>query len=126
MGDFWLSERFVAIYTEDDASIGGSSFTWNQAPTLFGDRDNSDGGAIYNDGDLDVANSGFLANSTGGYGGAIYTDDDLHAGHITVTANAAGFDGGGIYNDDETVTLSGSAVFGNQPDNCHDVAVCSI
>jgi predicted outer membrane repeat protein len=113
-----------AIYTEDDASIGGSSFTWNKAPTLFGDRDNSDGGAIYNDGDLDIANSGFLANSTGGYGGAIYTDDDLQAGHITVTANAAGFDGGGIYNDDETVTLSGSMVFGNQPDNCHDVAGC--
>jgi predicted outer membrane repeat protein len=81
------------------------------------------GGAIYNDEDLYLANSGFLANSTGGYGGAIYTQDNLHAGHITITANAASFDGGGN-NDDDTVTLSGSIVFGNQPDNCHDVPGC--
>jgi predicted outer membrane repeat protein len=113
-----------AIYNEDDASIAGSSFTWNTAPTLYGDPDNSDGGAIYNDGDMYLVDSGFLANSTGGYGGGIYTDDDLHAGHITVTANAAGFDGGGIYNDDDTAAVSGSSVFGNQPDNCHDVAGC--
>jgi autotransporter family porin len=96
-------------------NTGSFTFTGNLAPF---------GGAIYNDGDLDAANSGFLANSTGGFGGAIYTEDNLHAGHITVTANAAGFDGGGIYNDDESVTLSGSMVFGNQPDNCHDVADC--
>jgi len=112
-----------AIYNDDDGAVNVSSFTWNKAPTLYGDPDDSDGGAIYNDGDLDIANSGFLANSTGGYGGAIFTEDDLHAGHITVTANAAGFDGGGIYND-ETVTLSGSMVFGNQPDNCYDVPGC--
>jgi predicted outer membrane repeat protein len=70
-----------------------------------------------------LADSGFLANSTGGYGSAVYPDGDLQAGHITVTANAAGFDGGGIYND-ETVTLSGFMVFGNQPDNCYDVPGC--
>jgi predicted outer membrane repeat protein len=113
-----------AIYNDDQASIYVSSFTWNKAPTLYGDPGNSDGGAIYNDDDLYLADSGFLANSTGGNGGAIYTDDYLDAGHITVTANAAGSDGGGIYNDDHTVRLSGSAVFGNQPDNCHDVPGC--
>jgi predicted outer membrane repeat protein len=113
-----------AIYNGDQASIHVSSFTWNKAPTLYGDPGNSDGGAIYNDDDLYITDSGFLANSTGGYGGAIYTRDYLNAGHITVTANGAGIDGGGIYNNDETVYLSGSTVFGNHPDNCHDVTGC--
>ena len=112
-----------AVFNDDQASIYVSSFTWNKAPTLYGDPGNSDGGAIYNDDDMDLADSGFLANSTGGDGGALYTEGDLHAGHITITANAAGADGGGIYND-ETVTLSGSMVFGNQPDNCYDVPGC--
>lgn len=82
------------------------------------------GGAIYNEDNLSIANSGFLANSTGGYGGAICTEDYLHARHITVTANAAGSDNGGIYNDDDTATVSGYIVFGNQPDNCYDVPGC--
>jgi predicted outer membrane repeat protein len=114
-----------AIENDYDASIGGSSFTWNKAPTLYGPPDSSDGGAIYNDDDMDITHSGFLANSAGGYGGAIYTQGDLHAGHITVTANAAGFDGGGIYNDyDHTANLSASAVFGNHPNNCNNVPGC--
>jgi predicted outer membrane repeat protein len=114
-----------AIYNRDDASIGGSSFTWNKAPNPYGDLDNSDGGAIYNDEYMYLANSGFLANSTGGNGGAIYSDDDLHASHITVVANAAGFEAGGIYNgEDGNVTLLDSTVFGNQPDNCYEVPGC--
>jgi predicted outer membrane repeat protein len=114
-----------AIYNQDDASIGGSSFTWNKAPNPYGDLDNSDGGAIFNDVDMYLANSGFVANSTGGNGGTIYTQDDLHAGRITVVDNAAGFEAGGIYNNDETVTLLDSTVFGNQPDNCYEVPGCS-
>ena len=110
-----------AIYNDDQASIYVSSFTWNKAPTLYGDPDNSDGGAIYNDDDLYLADSGFLANSTGGNGGAIYTDGTLRGDHITITANAAGFDGGGIYDGGDVVdpaALRDSTVFGNQPDNC--------
>jgi predicted outer membrane repeat protein len=114
-----------AIYNQDYASIGGSSFTWNKAPNPHGDLDNSDGGAIFNDEDMYLANSGFVANSTGGNGGAVYTQDDLHAGRITVVDNAAGFEAGGIYNNDETVTLLDSTVFGNQPDNCYEVPGCS-
>ena len=53
-----------------------------------------DGGAIYNDGDMYVSDSGFLDNSTGGYGGAMYTDGTLKGDHITITANVVGFDGG--------------------------------
>jgi predicted outer membrane repeat protein len=113
-----------AIENDRDASVESSTFTWNKAPTLSGAPDNSDGGAIYNDHYLYLANSGFLGNSTGGYGGAIYTEGDLDAGYITVTANAAGFYGGGIYNDDETVTLSGSNVYDNQPNNCNNVPDC--
>jgi predicted outer membrane repeat protein len=113
-----------AIDNVGDATIKESSFTWNKAPTLSGDPDNSSGGAIYNDYDLDITDSGFVANSTGGYGGAIDNEDHLTAWHITVTANEADFDGGGIYNDDETTSLFGSFVFGNQPDNCFDVQGC--
>ena len=115
-----------AIESHSDASIEGSTFTWNKAPTSYGNinPDDSYGGAIYNDGDMYLDNSGFLGNSTGGYGGAIYTEDDLHAAHITITANAAGYEGGGIYNDDETVHVLASTVFGNQPDNCFDVPGC--
>jgi predicted outer membrane repeat protein len=115
-----------AIESHSDASIEGSTFTWNKAPTSYGNinPDDSYGGAIYNDGDMYLDNSGFLGNSTGGYGGAIYTEDDLHAAHITITANAAGYEGGGIYNDDETVHVFASTVFGNQPDNCFDVPGC--
>jgi predicted outer membrane repeat protein len=110
-----------AIYNDDQASIYVSSFTWNKAPTLYGDPGNSDGGAIYNDDDLYLADSGFLANSTGGNGGAIYTDGTLRGDHITITANAADSDGGGIYDGGDVVdpaALRDSTVFGNQPDNC--------
>lgn len=114
-----------AILNASNASIGVSAFLLNQARTRSGDPDNSEGGAIYNAGHLDLVNSEFAYNSTGGYGGAIYTDDDLLAGHVSITGNAAGVDGGGIYNhNDDTVTLSSSAVFGNRPDNCYDVPAC--
>jgi hypothetical protein len=112
-----------AIENNPEASISGSSFTWNKAPTAVdGELYDSYGGAIYTHGDMYLDNSGFLGNSTGGYGGAIYNDEALHAAHITVTANAAGF-GGGIYSDGET-WLSASAVFGNQPNNCTYVTGC--
>jgi predicted outer membrane repeat protein len=110
-----------AIYNDSNASIYGSSFTWNEAPTLYGSPDDSDGGAIYNDDYLDVANSGFLADSTGGYGGGIYNDGLLFGDSITITANDAGSDGGGIYTGSYgtvPVALGDSMVFGNQPDNC--------
>jgi predicted outer membrane repeat protein len=113
-----------AIDNVGDAIITDSSFTWNKAPTLYGDPDNSAGGAIYNYYHLTITDSGFVANSTGGYGGAIDNENYTYAGHITVTANAADFDGGGIYNDDETVDLFGSTVFGNNPDNCYEVRGC--
>jgi predicted outer membrane repeat protein len=115
-----------AIENDSDATISGSAFTWNKAPTSSGNMNPHDsyGGAIYNDDTMYLYNSGFLGNSTGGYGGAIYTESVLHAAHITVTANAAGYEGGGIYNDYETVTLFGSTVFGNQPNNCSHVTGC--
>ena len=107
-----------AIYNEDNATIQGAAFTWNNA--VGGDNY---GGAIYSDDSLYLSNSGFLANSAA-YGGGIYNDDNLHASHITVTSNAASEDGGGIYNDDETAIVTGSSLFGNQPDNCFDVPGC--
>lgn len=114
-----------AIYTGGnvDPSIYGSAFTWNKADK-HGNQDNSAGGAIYNEEDLDLAYSTFLANSTDGHGGAIYTDGDLHASHITVIGNGADRSGGGIYNDDETAAVMDSIVFANQPNNCQDVSGC--
>jgi predicted outer membrane repeat protein len=107
-----------AIYNDSSATIEGSAFTWNNA--TGGDNY---GGAIDNEDNLYLSNTGFLANSAA-YGGGIYTDDNLHASHITVTSNAASEDGGGIYNDDETAIVANSSLFGNQPDNCFDVPGC--
>jgi predicted outer membrane repeat protein len=107
-----------AVYNDDDATIGGSSFTWNSTVD-----DDPYGGAIFNEDVLYLSNTGFLANSSS-YGGAIDNEYHLYAKHITVTANAATVDGGGIYNDDETAVVTSSAVFGNMPNNCHDVPGC--
>jgi predicted outer membrane repeat protein len=111
------SEYGGAIYNVYDGTVEGSSFTWNSA------KGDGYGGAIYDEEDLYLSSDGFLANSAV-YGGALYIDDYLDARHITVTANAASDGGGGIYNDDETADVTNSMVFGNQPNNCHDVPGC--
>jgi hypothetical protein len=108
-----------AIANYHDATIENSAFDWNSA--------SYEGGAIEEDGNyINISGGGFLAN-TAKWGGAIYTEDDLHAQHITVTANAVNDpsgDAGGIYNYEGTAVVTGSAVFGNQPDNCFDVPGC--
>jgi predicted outer membrane repeat protein len=113
-----------AIYNEDHASIYGSVFAWNNASTPHGHPGNSAGGAIFNEDHVDLAHSIFVVNSTDGHGGAIYTEDVLRARYITVIANHADFSGGGIYNDHETAAVSDSLLFGNQPNNCHEVSGC--
>jgi CSLREA domain-containing protein len=55
------------------------------------------GGAIYNDGDLDVYNTTFSLNSAfGGKGGAIFTESGFQINQSTFVLNSAEDDGGAI------------------------------
>ena len=61
----------------------------------------SEGGAIYNDGILNITNSYFNENSAG-YGGVIYNNISA-VSHVTIinssfTKNTVSYDGGSIYN----------------------------
>jgi predicted outer membrane repeat protein len=130
-----------AIYNGDDggATVYGSTFQKNT--TYDGD---DYGGAIANEGGMQLTGSTFTGN-TGVYGGAVYNDDDMTMTRDSLTGNAA-YEGGGIYNDwnltvygslvdfnwasDEgggiydwecgSFALTHSAVYGNVPDNFFD------
>jgi hypothetical protein len=56
----------------------------------------SDGGAIFNDGNLTVRNSTFINNSSGGNGGAIYNRFTLNVSSSTFVSNSA-HSGGAVY-----------------------------
>jgi hypothetical protein len=123
-----------ALYNDDGATVAGTTFSQNAA--------HSDGGAIYQaynpaltrsstNATLSVTGSQIRGNYAGQYGGGIdnaiqpslpgYPAKPATATLTSsqVTANHAGQDGGGIYNlGGGTVTLTGSAVAGNHPDNC--------
>jgi predicted outer membrane repeat protein len=130
-----------AIYNGDDgdATVYGSTFQKNST------SDDSDyGGAIANEGGMQLTGSTFMGN-TGEYGGAVYNDDDMAMTRDSLTGNAA-YEGGGIYNDwnltvygslidfnrasDEgggiydwecgSLALTHSAVYGNVPDNSYN------
>ena len=62
------------------------------------DYSGSNGGAIFNDGNLTVTNSTFINNSTTGNGGAIYSRSSLNISNSTFVNNSA-FSGGAIYMD---------------------------
>jgi hypothetical protein len=81
-----------------------------------------------NTGVLSLNNSQVNGNTAGGNGGGISNGlalpqmtlqgGPLTLNHSQVTGNTAGIGGGGIFNTGGTVTLSGTAVTGNHPDNC--------
>ena len=70
------------------------------------------GGAIYNQGTLNVTNSTFSGNSASGSGGAIENVGTLTASYNTFSGNSAGVSGGAILNGG-TLTLTSSTLSGN-------------
>ncbi|MFH9721912.1 hypothetical protein ACH4M4_02955 [Streptomyces sp. NPDC017254] len=88
-------------------------------------RDNTaarSGGGVFNffNSTVTLTGSSVSGNTAGAYGGGIWNDIGSTVGlnASTVRDNTAGIDGGGVHNDDGTVTLTGSAVRGNRPNNC--------
>lgn len=123
-----------AYYDEDGASFNHVLFSTN---TAFDGSSGGEGGAIYGDWDLAVANSSFTGNVAGsttvsnveGYGGAIYINDNSMSPTVTNStfgttslagnfaggpgANAYG-EGGAIYNDGSfPLALSGNSFTSN-------------
>jgi hypothetical protein len=94
-----------AIYEDDFGvvSVSGSTFTSNSASGGF----TSDGGAIYNTGNLTITDSTFTGNTATGHVGdasTSYTGLPAHGGAIYSNINSASTD---------TVTVSGSSFTNN-------------
>ncbi len=103
-----------AVFVDDTAT-----FTTNNALLSTNEAQDEDGGAIYNDGTVNLNNTLLERNSApDGYGGAIYNDGgtvNLTDSSITGSYLDDGY-GGGIYNDGGTVTLLRSHVDSNFAD----------
>jgi predicted outer membrane repeat protein len=129
----------TAVYTGDDTTISGDTFTGNGAAFgggVYNDSnttvDNSTfthnasyyGGGIYNySGRLEIQHDLITLNTATDEGGGIYNDAALTTDStFTVKDNSAGVGGGGIYNNGKgTVNLFFAQVSGNNPDNCEPV-----
>jgi predicted outer membrane repeat protein len=99
------------------ATIIGVSFRQNQA-TL-------DGGGIYNEDIVSLADTLVTSSQSGGQGGGIYTNSVLSVMSSQIVSNTA-TSGGGVYNGEflgfpGSVTLAGSTILSNRPDNCEPV-----
>jgi CSLREA domain-containing protein len=71
------------------------------------ENNDSDGGAIYNEGTLIITNSTFAQNDVNEDGGAIYNKGTLTITNSTFAQNHANEDGGAIYNEG-TLTITNS------------------
>jgi predicted outer membrane repeat protein len=133
-----------AIYNYDGALLTGDTFRKNSA-SLGGafyndwyatagsdvfsrDTATSDGGALYSDQSTIVSGSTFTADTATREGGAFYVSPPFSGGtwglRVTggsIQGSRAGTDGGAIYNasgSTSSVTLTGTALARNHPDNC--------
>jgi predicted outer membrane repeat protein len=129
--DNYVSEATLShdSFIGNDADEGGAIYNEDNDMVINSGNlrynDANYGGAVYNDYDLTANNTLFSMNTASGEdaeGGAIYNEDDLALNHSLVEVNKAFGGGGGIFNDDETVDLSFSLVNQNVPDNCEPVS----
>jgi hypothetical protein len=101
-----------AVHTSGDgiAHITGAHFTDNQA---------AEGGAIYSYQGADVVGSAFSGN-TADDGGAVYDYGNATLDDSTIAFNTAQDAGGGVYYYCGSITLPGSGLYGNTPDNTYN------
>jgi len=109
------------VYNDNfgSAAVAGTTFHWNQA---------SIGGGMDNEDVVTLSGSQVSGNGAGVYGGGIYTDWVLSVTDSPIVYNSAANGGGGIYNGDSfglfgTVTLTGSTVLYNKPNDCEGCQV---
>ena len=87
--------------------------TMNIASSTFSGNSNSDGGAIANEGTLTITSSEFYDNNSSSYGGAISNSSPLSITSCTIADNSAVI-GGGINNyDGGTANIAASTISGN-------------
>ena len=80
---------------------------------ITGSRGASEGGAVYNSGQLWATDSGFTNNTVSDDGGAIYNSEgSARLSGDTFSDNTAG-DGGAVYNDDGPVSIDSSSFTSN-------------
>jgi hypothetical protein len=101
-----------AVHTSGDgiAHIRGARFTGNHAV---------EGGAIYSYQGADVVDSAFAGN-TADDGGAIYDYGNATLEDSAIVFNVAHDAGGGIYHYCGSITLPGSGLYDNVPDNIYN------
>ena len=75
----------------------GASLTLVNA-TLSNGNAGSDGGGIYNAGQLVLKNSALVNNKASGRGGGLYNAGTATLGNVTVSSNTSKLDGGGVFN----------------------------
>jgi len=103
-----------AIYNSANSTvtIAGSTFSGNKALC---------GGAIFNDGVLEITNSTFAGNSADQDGGAIYNKDEVNIINSTFSENAAIYQGAGIFNISGTLNFSNTIMAKSiTGDDCHN------
>jgi predicted outer membrane repeat protein len=88
---FWIQSGVTASISGLTIEDGLGSFSVPHGP-------DSNGGGIYNEGNLTVKDSSLSNNTAGGYGGAIYNLAGLTVKDSSISSNTAGNAGGGIYN----------------------------
>jgi hypothetical protein len=121
------------VYNEYGYTDGGAIYNVGQltviGATFDGNITDDPGGAIYNDGQLTVVATRFTHNrvvSVQGSGGAIYNVAALTVTSTSITRNtAAAGSPGGIDNEGGTVTLHHARILSNTPFNCSNVTGCT-
>ena len=107
-----ISNRKIG-YESGEESYVGPTIIEN---TVFNENEAEySGGAIYNEGTIQIENSEFVGNKTGelqAYGGAIYNGSEgmITLNHTDFKDNTAGCSGGAIHNRG-TVAIGGNATF---------------
>ncbi|MDO4587311.1 MAG: hypothetical protein Q4C95_08445, partial [Planctomycetia bacterium] len=73
-----------------------------------------DGGVIYIQGTLSMADSTLMNGYAGRYGGAIYTEKELNLTNVNLINNEAGEKGGALFNNGGVVTITKSTIDANK------------
>ncbi|MDH3326500.1 MAG: CSLREA domain-containing protein, partial [Gammaproteobacteria bacterium] len=70
------------------------------------------GAGIYSSGSINISNTTFTNNKTGGFGAALYTTGGILS-NVNVDGNTAKFSGAGIYNVTNLLTINTGSTFNN-------------
>lgn len=82
------------------------------ASSVSGNSAGTEGGGIYNNGKLDIANSTLAFNSANRNGGAMWVSATVNASHLSIVANQA-VDSGGAFEGNGVLNLYGSVASQN-------------